>query len=157
MVSAQQAPSLGEPVQAAVLIEEAADPLRATNQSATALRRQISSLYRDLHGSSHSPESDAVTKVFEIFVAARQAAADTNDRTLQGCNLWNDGLIMDELLSEEELATFRYVEPGTNWFRDDWEKRGPFEDALRNDPYHTKYAWTAVMMYMLSHYDYLHE
>ncbi len=157
VVSAQQAPSLGEPVQASVLIEEAADPLRATNQSATALRRQISSLYRDLHGSSHSPESDAVTKVFEIFVAARQASADTYDGTYWGCTLWNDGLIMDELLSEEELATFRYVEPGTNWFQDDWEKRGPFENALRSDPYHNKYAWTAVMMYMLSHYDYLHE
>ena len=43
------------------------------------------------------------------------------------------------------------------WFQEDWSKRKPYEDAFRSDRFGSKYAWTAVMMYMLSHYDYLHE
>ena len=66
-------------------------------------------------------------------------------------------MIFDDFLTQEQLDEFRYVEPGEDWYRDDWRKKEPYESVFRTDTHGSKYAWTAVMMYMLSHYDYLHE
>ena len=47
--------------------------------------------------------------------------------------------------------------PGQDWYEYDWSAKSLIEnERFRIDTYRTKYAWTAVMMYMLSHYDYIH-
>ena len=66
-------------------------------------------------------------------------------------------MFYDENLSQTELDGFRSLSPNGDWYQEDYEARRVFDDAFRSDPYGSKYAWTAVMMYMLSHYDYLHE
>lgn len=66
-------------------------------------------------------------------------------------------MIYDDFLTQNQLDEFRYVNPGEDWFQEDWSKKKPYEDVFRTDRFGSKYAWTAVMMYMLSHYDYLHE
>ena len=46
---------------------------------------------------------------------------------------------------------------GQNWYNYDWDILGPLQQRITADSLSSKYAWTAVMMYMLSHYDYVHE
>ena len=98
-----------------------------------------------------------MAQVYEIFAAALAKASEAHDGIFYQCVISRDKLIYDDNLSQIELDTFRSVKPGEDWYLDDYDARRVFDDVFRADPYGSKYAWTAVMMYMLSHYDYLHE
>jgi hypothetical protein len=116
-------------------------------------------LFGRLHGTKISPNSDEAATVYEIFAAALETeqASDGSAWEFENCSTHRDGFIWDDLLSEEEIATFREPHPEGNYFLIVWSLLGAFQSELLADPYSSKYAWTAVMMYMLSHYDYLHE
>lgn len=157
IVSAQLAPTLGGYVEAVLSVHESVEILEAKTPNAIAIKNQISELFRSLHGTDHSASSDAVAQVYEIFVAALYKEKELNQRLFYQCNLGRDGLFYDDNLTSEEIESFRNSEPGQEWFTEDWLARRTFEDSFKTDPYGTKYAWTAVMAYMLSHYDYLHE
>jgi len=156
-VSAELPVSIGGNAEIRLAVSENVSVLEATTPNALAIRNQISRLFAMLHGSEYLPESDEVAQVFEIFSAALSKADDAHNGNFWQCNLTRDGLFYDDNLTQSELDTFRYVAPGNDWYQDDWNARSVFDDAFRADPFGTKYAWTAVMMYMLSHYDYLHE
>jgi len=157
IMSAQQAPSKQDPVQAAILVEGLGSALESSTPNAVAIKNQISKLFDILHGSDNSPSSNKVAEVYEIFVAAHSRSSSAHNGIFYQCGLWKDGMIFDDFLTQEQLDEFRYVEPGEDWYRDDWRKKEPYESVFRTDTHGSKYAWTAVMMYMLSHYDYLHE
>lgn len=157
IVSAQLAPTLGGYVEAVLSVHESVEILESKTPNAIAIKNQISELFRSLHGTDHSASSDAVAQVYEIFVAALFKEKELNQRLFYQCNLGRDGLFYDDNLTSEEIESFRNSEPGQEWFTEDWLARRTFEDSFKTDPYGTKYAWTAVMAYMLSHYDYLHE
>lgn len=156
-MSGQQAPSKAEPVKALITIEAAGTALDSSTPNAVAIREQISELFSVLHGTNYGPKSDQVAAVYEIFVAAHSVSGEAHNGMFYQCDLWKDGMIYDDFLTQNQLDEFRYVNPGEDWFQEDWPKRKPYEDVFRTDRFGSKYAWTAVMMYMLSHYDYLHE
>lgn len=156
-LSGQLAPSREGYLEVVMSIESNEDILTATTPNATAIRNQISKLFDVLHGSNFSPNSDSVTRVYEIFAAALSKASEAHSGIFYQCSIYRDGFFYDDNLSQSELDKFRYVNPGVDWYQENWEVKRVFEDAFRADPYGSKYAWTAVMMYMLSHYDYLHE
>ena len=157
IMAAQQAPSKEDPVRASISIEATGSALEASTPNAAAIKNQISKLFRILHGSTNDPSSDKVTEVYEIFVAAHSKSTSAHNGIFYHCGLWKDGMIYDDFLTQEQLDEFRYVEPGEDWYREEWRKKEPYENVFRTDTHGSKYAWTAVMMYMLSHYDYLHE
>ncbi|MFT4713836.1 MAG: hypothetical protein ACI8W1_002329 [Candidatus Azotimanducaceae bacterium] len=133
--------------------------LTANTPNAAVIREQISALFYKLHGTIRAPDSDEVAQVYEVFAAALMAKqqSDGSDWKFENCSTWRDGYFVQDLLSPEVIETFRTVEPGKDWYQDDWEILGPLLQELTQDSLGTKYAWTAVMMYMLTHYDYLHE
>ena len=138
-------------------INENTDVLSADTPNSKAIRNQIVELFDQLHGKRYTTSSTNVTQVYEIFNAALMKGPSAHSGIFHQCNLWNDGLFHDENLTQKEIATFRTVQPNNDWYSDDWEARRVFEHEFIADPFYSKYAWTAVMMYMLSHYDYLHE
>ena len=69
----------------------------------------------------------------------------------------SDGFFYEENFTAEEVGSFRITVPGQNWYNYDWDILGPLQQRITADPLSSKYAWTAVMMYMLSHYDYVHD
>ncbi len=156
-LSGQIAPSREGYLEVAMSIESNENVLTTTTPNATAIRNQISRLFDVLHGANFGVNSESVTQVYEIFAAALSKASEAHNGMFYQCVLYRDGLIYDDNLSQSELDTFRYVNPGEDWYQENWDAKKVFEDAFRADPYGSKYAWTAVMMYMLSHYDYLHE
>jgi hypothetical protein len=157
LMSAQIAPSDNKYVEAAISIGAKGDPLTSQTPNATKIREQIQHLYSSLHGTSHAIDSEAITQAYEIFVSALVNVNKAHNGTFYSCSLYKDGTFYDDNLTQEEIATFRYINPGEDWYQESWDDKRPFEYAFLQDPYGSKYAWTAVLMYMLSHYDYLHE
>jgi hypothetical protein len=156
-MAAQLAPSRNDYLEAGISISATGSPLTANTRNIASIRSQIQKLYSSLHGSSHDLYSDAVTQVYEIFVAALSNVDQVHSGTFYQCNIGRDGTFYDDNLTKSEVESFRYTLPGEDWWQENWEIRNVFQNEFRSDLYGTKYAWTAVMMYMLSHYDYLHE
>lgn len=157
-ISAQLAPIKGGYAEVRINIAQATDVLSATTPNAAAIRQQIVVLYDKLHGTEVKIDSDEVTQVYEIFAAALGVGATAHNGTFYNCNVGRDGLFDVEHYTKEQLASFRSVNPGQNWYQIDWSIKSPLQNTqFLVDSYRTKYAWTAVMMYMLSHYNYIHE
>ena len=156
-VSAAIPPIKGGLAEAALSVNEDSDALSADTPNSRAIKKQIIELFDQLHGEKYSTSSPEVTQVYEIYNAALSNGPSAHSGTFHQCNLWKDGLFYDDNLTQEEIATFRKVKPGNDWYTEEWESKKVFENVFIADVYYSKYAWTAVMMYMLSHYDYLHE
>ena len=152
-------PSKPEFLELAFAVKTKAPILSLSTPNAQLIKKQISQLYEKLHGTLRAPDSDEVAQVYEIFAAALLAEqeGDGSDWEFENCQVWNDGYYDWDLLSKEEVESYKSVPPGGDWYQDDWRIKGQLLHKFTQDPIGTKYAWTAVMMYMLSHYDYLHE
>ncbi len=98
-------------------------------------------------------------QVYEIFAAALVADQESDDVVwgFENCRIDRDGFFYEENFTLEEVASFAITVPGQNHYSYDWDVLGPLQRRFKFDPLSSKYAWTAVMMYMLSHYDYVHE
>ena len=158
-MSAELAPQIGGYLEVLLSVTANESLLRANTPNVELIRKQIAELYYKLHGTRHALDSDEVMQVYEIFASAlaHEQSADGSDWEFENCNTWRDGYYEWDLLSAEQIESFRSVQPGNDWYQDDWSIKGPLLNEFTQDPLGTKYAWTAVMMYMLSHYDYLHE
>jgi hypothetical protein len=116
-------------------------------------------LFERLHGTIKAANSEQVMQVYEIYAAALTAEqeSDGSGWEFENCDLYHDGFFYEENFTAEEVASFRITDSGQNWYDYDWDALGPLTQRITADPLSSKYAWTAVMMYMLSHYDYVHE
>ena len=157
-LSAELAPSLEGYVEVQLAIQAQGDILKATTKNATAIKEQISILFERLHGTINEANSEQVMQVYEIFAAALTADQESDEWWgFENCAVYEDGLFDEEIYTAEELASFRTVTSGQDQYNVDWDIKGPLQLRITADPLSSKYAWTAVMMYMLSHYDYVHE
>jgi hypothetical protein len=152
-------PSKPDFLELAFAVKTSGTLLSLNTPNAQLIKKQISELYEKLHGTRRALDSDEVIQVYEIFAAALTAEqeSDGSDWEFENCSTWKDGYFDWDLLSKEEVESYKSVPPGANWYQDDRNIKGQLLREFTQDPIGTKYAWTAVMMYMLSHYDYLHE
>ena len=158
-LSAELAPSREGYVEVALAIQAQGDILKAVTKNTLAIKEQISILFEKLHGTVVEARSEKVMQVYEIFTAALTVAQelDGSEWRFEDCKTWNDGYFDWDLLTKEEIESYKSVSTEGDWYEDDWSIKGSLLEPFVRDPLGTKYAWTAVMMYMLSHYDYLHE
>jgi len=159
VMAAQLMPSRPDFLELAVAVKAQQPILSSNTKNAQLIKKQISELFAKLHGRRLEPDSDEVTQVYEIFAAALVAEqeGDGSDWEFENCNIWNDGYFDWDLLSKEQVDSYKSPSPNGNHYEEDWSIKGQLLRPFTQDPLGTKYAWTAVMMYMLSHYDYLHE
>lgn len=159
VMAAQIMPSKPDPIELAAVVKTQQPLLSATTKNAQLIKGQISKLFGDLHGTSRAPDSEEVAQVYEIFAAAliAEQRGDGSDWEFENCRTWTDGYYDQDLLSEEQVESYKSPSANGDYYEDDWNIKGPLLRPFTQDPLGTKYAWTAVMMYMLSHYDYLHE
>ena len=153
-------PSKPAPLEILLSVKTNTDILKSDTKNSRLIRQQIVHLFDKLHGTKRALDSDEVQTAFEIYAAAlvTEQEADGSDWEFENCAVWRDGYFFEDLLTPEQLAAARTINPiHKNWYDWDWKITGPIQRELLSDPLSTKYAWTAVMMYMLSHYDYLHE
>jgi hypothetical protein len=160
-MSSQLTPSQNDYLELSISISADEDIFSASTVSASKIRQQISFLFEQLHGTTHKISSDQITLVYEIFATA---LLNTRNSLGQGwqfgnCELFRDGFFYQENLTAQEMLTLRTIRAGYDSYINDWDwgARQQYHNAFTSDSFGSKYAWTAVMLYMLSHYDYLHE
>tara|TARA_B110000027_G_C15958193_1_gene228654 strand:- start:135 stop:653 length:519 start_codon:yes stop_codon:yes gene_type:complete len=158
-LSAELAPSRAGYVEVQLAMQAEGNILQATTANAAAIKEQISMLFERLHGTIKAANSEQVMQVYEIYAAALTAEQESDGLgwEFENCDLNRDGFFYEENFTAEEVASFRITDSGQNWYDYDWDALGPLTQRITADPLSSKYAWTAVMMYMLSHYDYVHE
>ena len=159
VMAAQLMPSRPDFLELAVAVKTQQPILSSNTKNAQLIKRQISELFAKLHGRRLAADSDELTQVYEIFAAALVAEqeGDGSDWEFENCNTWNDGYFDWDLLSKEQVESYKSPSPNGDWYEEDWSIKNQLLRPFMQDPLGIKYAWTAVMMYMLSHYDYLHE
>ena len=158
-MAAQLMPSRPDLIELIFAVKTQQPILSSSTKNAQLIKNQISELYEKLHGTQRTPDSEEVAQVFEIFAAALvvEQEKEGSDWEFQNCNIWRDGYLDWDLLSKKEIESYKSEDPEYDRYHDDWNIKGELLRPYTQDPIGTKYAWTAVMMYMLSHYDYLHE
>lgn len=159
VMSAQLMPSTPDLLELTFSVISTENILASKTENALLIKRQIIALYDKLHGVSYTLDSDEVTQVYEIFASAlvNDQNADGSDWDFEDCDTMKDGYYEWDLLSVEQIESYKSVPLGGDWYENDWSIKYSLLRRFTEDPIGTKYAWTAVMMYMLSHYDYLHE
>ena len=158
-MAAQLMPSRPDLLELAVAVKTQQPILSSNTKNAQLIKKQISELFEKLHGTYLAADSDEVAQVYEIFAAAliAEQQGDGSAWEFENCNTWKDGYFEWDLMGKEQVESFRSASPNGDYYEDDWSIKGPLIRRFTQDPLGIKYAWTAVMMYMLSHYDYLHE
>jgi len=134
------------------MVEESVTPDTDENL----IKKQINQLYSRLHGKKYAIDDYEVAIAYELFESIWNDKK-TGYLQSQSC-LWNtDATFLDELFDElgiDDLDDLTEINTyGLNWSKAAYSVLNPYTA----DPYYTKKAWVAVMIYMLSHYDYLHE
>ena len=138
------------------LVEEVTTP----DSSPGRIKDQIVSLYSKLHGKQYRVDDYEVEIVFELF---ESVWSDKRKNTLgdtSTCRIFEDATYFDEILDElglestDSLITYNEQYQSREY---DWSAAWDVIKPHFQDPNHTKNAWVAVLMYMLSHYDYLYE
>lgn len=159
VMAARLMPSRPERLELAAVVKTQQPILSSNTKNAQLIKSQISGLFEKLHGTYLAANADEVAQVYEIFAAALVAEqqGDGSAWEFHNCNTWRDGYFEWDILSKEQVESFRSASTNGDYYQDDWSIKGPLIRRFTQDPLGTKYAWTAVMMYMLSHYDYLHE
>jgi hypothetical protein len=156
-LAAQQAPSQSELVAAVIEVSSTKDILDAQTENAGLIKQQIATLFLTLHGQFYDAESPQVQKAYGLFAAALTKAEQNSTRQINNCQVWTDGRFFQDLLSPEQLALVRTPSPNGNYYEIKWDQVGETVGRVTRDTNGTKQAWIAVMAYMLSHYDYIHE
>jgi hypothetical protein len=138
------------------LVEEVTTP----NSSPGRIKDQIIRLYSKLHGKQYSNDDYEVEIVFELFESVwSDKRRNTLGDTLT-CRILDDGTYFDEILGElglENTESFITFNEEYQVREFDWPAAWEIIEPHFQDPNYTKNAWVAVMIYMLSHYDYLYE
>ena len=158
-MSAQIPPTKGGFAEVLMSLDENENAILARTENSVKIKNQISGLFEKMHGSIRSTSSEEVSQVYEFFLASLISASERTslDWRFENCDLSIDGLFLDDHLEPDVIETFRTRAPNNQYFLTNWEAWGPIRETFIQDPFGTKYAWTVVMIYMMTHYDYLHE
>lgn len=132
------------------IVEENTTPTTGKNT----IKEQIITLFKTLHGKQYAIDDYEVLITYKLFETVWN---DKRKSSLSYCD-FSDATYFDELLDELDLENLDTITEIGQWgYKYNF---GALNDILRpfmQDPNYTKNSWLAVMIYMLSHYDYLYE
>ena len=156
-VSSIEAPRKGGRVEVAMKMERVKKNLSSIeNENVTRIKNQIVKLYRKMHGEFYSNSDVKIEVAYNIYLAALQSYLESPSSNFSQCDNWKDGLMLSDFWSDEELSEARTLNEQGNGWDINWDKIGEF-NTFQEDQYGAKRIWTAVMAYMISSFDYLHE
>ncbi len=154
--------SLTDTIKVAVSVDTAQSAANSTAAGAIAIKQKIASLFQVLLGKTVTSDSSEVSDVYALFIDSWNARLNTDDsRNLQWienltCTPFEDRQIFDGLDYTGEAWTIEYLDDGYPNLRLT-DQGFQYLQRLSYDPSNVKYAWTTVLTYFLSHYDYLFE
>ncbi len=156
-LSAQQAPSQKDPVRASIEVLSTQDILSATTANAQLIKQQIVDLIYRFHGRTVAIDSEEVQEVYSLFVVGMETARLSGRTHFDVCHWWVDGNYLTDIFTPEQVSTFRRPHSEYDLWWDDWDILGPLMHPINSDITGAKRGWVAVITYLLTHYDYVHE
>jgi hypothetical protein len=114
-------------------------------------------LFERFHGTQVTIDSPQVQQVYALFVTALQSGRDSGRPYVPHCNHWMDGNFLIDILTPQQLALVRRPADDGDWWWDDHTLLGPIMGRLTMDTNGAKRGWVAVIAYLLTHFDYVHE
>jgi hypothetical protein len=156
-LAARQAPSREEPVRALIEVLSTEDILSATTPNALLIKRQIVELIQKLHGNTLAIDSAEVQQVYSLFAVALEYARRSGRNKIDVCHWYHDSSFLSELLTPEQHKLVRRPSLEGDWWWDDWRYLGPIMTPIMTDTTGAKRGWIAVIAYLMTHYDFLHE
>jgi hypothetical protein len=157
-LAAQQAPSKEQPTQATIEVLSSEDIMDAQTNNVLLIKQQIVDLFTKLHGKPYAIDSQQVQQTYSLFASALAMVDQSSSSHIYNCNPWSlDGHFFSDLLTPEELEAVRSPSPNGNYYEMNWESVEFNSHEITRDSTGVKRAWVAVIAYLLSHYDYLHE
>ena len=156
-LSAQQAPSRTEPVRATIEVVSQGNILTVSTPNSRAIKEQIVALVADFHGRTVTVESPEVAQIYGLFVVALERARLSGKQQIDVCHWYTDGNFLSDLLTPAQLRLARRPSPNGDWWQDDWTYLGPAMQPWMSDAFGAKRAWIAVLAYLMTHFDYVHE
>ena len=156
-LSAQQAPSKPEPVRASIEVVSQGDILTVSSPNSRVIKEQIVALVDDFHGRTLAVDSPEVQQIYALFVVALETARLSGKQQIDVCHWYTDGNFLSDLLPPAQLSLARRPSSDSDWWQDDWNYLGPVMQPWMADTNGAKRAWIAVIAYLMTHYDYVHE
>jgi hypothetical protein len=156
-LAAQQAPSKTEPVRASIEVVSQGDILKVSTPNSRVIKEQIVALVDDFHGRTLAVDSPEVQQIYALFVVALETARLSGKQQIDICHWYSDGNFLSDLLPPAQLSLARRPSADGDWWQDDWNYLGPVMQPWMADTNGAKRAWIAVIAYLMTHYDYVHE
>jgi len=132
-------------------------PFSLSTSESRNLRTYLVELVERFHGNYYDIDDDEIIRIHNIFVEVFLSTKEENLDNLsidQFC--WPSGADAEfpQLLG---LNPYDYSIEDNGWLRHDWEKFNDQGIDLYKDQKFTKRAWQFVLIYLMAHYNYIHE
>lgn len=134
-----------------------AQPFSLTTTESKKIRAHIVGLVERFHGNYYNVEDDEIIRIFNIFVEVFLSTKEEELyylNTNQSCWPWVADNEYPQLLG---FDPYDYSILNNNWLSHDWEKFSDEVPGLWQDKKFTKRAWQYVLIYLMTHYNYIHE
>ena len=156
-VSATQTPSKPELVRASINVVSQGDILSVLTPNARVIKEQIVALVYNFHGRTLAVDSPEVQQIYDLFAVGLETARLSGKQQIDVCNWDVDGNFLSDLLSPSQLSLARRPSPDGDWWANDWNYIASVIQPWMADSNGAKRAWMAVLTYLMSHHDYMHE
>jgi len=143
-------------------------PLTSTAAGAEAIKSKLIELHQQLHGETYSTSDVEIDDVYQLFVESWDEVRSLTDSASYSniswapdltCKYWSDYNIGEGMPTDVTPSEINYGDPDQGDYP--WigitEEMSEFITRTGRDPMFAKQAWVTVMVYMLSHYNYLYE
>jgi len=150
-------PNISEfPGRIAISILDTEPSDQSTSLGAVKIKEQIRVLFSRLHGKEYSISSEQVEEHYSLFLAVIDGNRESGlYKPGRRCSIGVAGPFLDQLDQDGMIVINEQY--GNKWITYESGRYHALSDLALSDPFHTKYAWSAVVFSMMSDYDYLVE
>jgi hypothetical protein len=154
-----------ESVQVTIGAESRESVSLADTPGSNAIRAKLIELYSRLHGQAYSAGDAELEAAYTLFIESwdevRSLSNEADYSNISWapdltCKSWGDYNIGLDMPTSVAATTLNYSDNGYPWYSVS-EEMNEFITGKGSDPLLVKQAWVTVMVYLLSHYDYLYE
>ncbi len=159
---------LAESLSISLGAESTAEPLESTAAGASAIKAKLVELYHVLHGEDYVTSDAELEAAYQLFVESWEEVRSLSNAADYAniswapdltCKFWSDYRIGDDMPNNLQSFEINYGNPDEGDYP--WvgttEEMSEYISNTGRDPFFAKQAWITVLIYLLSHYDYLYE
>lgn len=143
-----------------ILLQSGEEPLVSTASGAIAIKQKLVDLHRIFLGKTYALDSAEITLAYQLLVSSWVGAQADGLRphlfANQALEYWRDLYFGVDIGFGGNPFRYRNQENPNQKFVN-WEELQPYLDKPAEDSNYMKHAWRTVLVYLMTHYDYIYE